>query len=153
MTASKEYEIGFGKPPKAHQFKSGQSGNPNGRPKGAKNLSTLLATELASEVLITEHGKTRKVSKLHVLVKRLVHDAINGNHKAQTTIVAEERRRETIETQATAGIEHSSQADNTTKESLLARLRLQVPPLISKSDSEFDSPIETKLSPNNEVEK
>jgi hypothetical protein len=30
---SKEYEIGYKKPPRKNQFKPGQSGNPKGRPK------------------------------------------------------------------------------------------------------------------------
>lgn len=33
----KEYEIGYGKPPKEYQFKKGQSGNKKGRPKNSKN--------------------------------------------------------------------------------------------------------------------
>ena len=32
-------EVGYGKPPKHSQFKPGQSGNPQGRPKGSRNSS------------------------------------------------------------------------------------------------------------------
>lgn len=35
-------------PPEAYKFKPGQSGNPNGRPKGSKSLSTLIR-ELENE--------------------------------------------------------------------------------------------------------
>lgn len=36
-----DYETGYGKPPKARQWRPGQSGNPNGRPKGSRNKPTL----------------------------------------------------------------------------------------------------------------
>ena len=35
-------EVGKGKPPKEHQFKPGQSGNPAGKPKGTIQLSTII---------------------------------------------------------------------------------------------------------------
>ena len=36
-TSDQEYKVGPGSPPKEYQFKPGQSGNPKGRPKGARN--------------------------------------------------------------------------------------------------------------------
>ena len=35
-----DYQVGYGKPPIETRFKSGQSGNPRGRPKGAKNKTS-----------------------------------------------------------------------------------------------------------------
>ena len=41
----KTHEVGYGKPPKAHRFKPGRSGNPRGRPKGSRNKGRLLQFE------------------------------------------------------------------------------------------------------------
>ena len=38
------------KPPVEHQFKPGQSGNPNGRPKGTRSLSTIIRDFLEQEL-------------------------------------------------------------------------------------------------------
>lgn len=41
-------EVGYQKPPEETQFKPGETGNPNGRPKGRKNLATVIR-ELEAE--------------------------------------------------------------------------------------------------------
>lgn len=41
-------KIGYCQPPAKYRFKPGQSGNPNGRPKGSKNLSSIVR-ELENE--------------------------------------------------------------------------------------------------------
>ena len=33
----RHYDVGYGKPPKKHRFRKGQSGNARGRPKGARS--------------------------------------------------------------------------------------------------------------------
>lgn len=81
------YKVTRGKPPREHQFKPGQSGNPKGRPKGSKELRTLLAEELEGKVEATVGGKRRKLSKREAIVKRLVDKALQGDHKALQTII------------------------------------------------------------------
>ena len=77
-----DYAVGFGKPPKSGQFKKGKSGNKKGRPKGARGLKTDLKAELAERVSITENGKTRKLTKQRLVVKRLITSAAKGDIRA-----------------------------------------------------------------------
>ena len=43
----RDYEVGYGKPPRHTRFTKGRSGNPRGRSPGAKNLKTLLSEALS----------------------------------------------------------------------------------------------------------
>jgi hypothetical protein len=88
-------EVGYGKPPKGAQFQRGRSGNPKGRPKGVKNLATLLEEELEAKVPVTEHGRHKKITKRRAAVKQIVNKAASGDMKAFGTILAESRLRET----------------------------------------------------------
>lgn len=78
----RHYEVGYGRPPQAAQFKPGQSGNPKGRPKGAKNLVTLFREELERPVPVTQNGRTRMMSKARVAVIQQVDKAAKGDAKA-----------------------------------------------------------------------
>ncbi len=42
--------VGYKDPPKEHQFKPGQSGNPRGKPKGSRDIKTILTELLQTEV-------------------------------------------------------------------------------------------------------
>ena len=66
------YEVGYGKPPHHTRFKTGQSGNPWGRPSGSKNLKTLVSEALNEPVIITENGRRRKITKREAIVRQVV---------------------------------------------------------------------------------
>jgi hypothetical protein len=78
---------GFGKPPDGSKFKPGKSGNPAGRPRGSKNLRTVMEKELNDLVPITENGREKRLSKGAVAIKQLVNKAAAGDMKALQTIL------------------------------------------------------------------
>lgn len=75
-------DVGYQKPPRAHRFRPGESGNPRGRPKGAKNEATLLFELLHRKVEIRENGRTRKITILEAMLHRLAEDSLKGNVKS-----------------------------------------------------------------------
>jgi len=87
MPPERDYEVGRGKPPKHAQFKKGQSGNPRGRPRGAKNLATLVGEALDQKVTITEQGRRRKISKREAIITQLVNRSASADLKATTILL------------------------------------------------------------------
>lgn len=83
-----DYAVGRGKPPKEHQFKPGQSGNPKGRPKGAKNEATILNEIINMKVAMRVDGRTRKVRFLKAMYLKVANDALKGNPKAVALILS-----------------------------------------------------------------
>jgi len=81
------YEVAYGKPPRHTRFKRGQSGNPRGRPSGAKNLSRLLNEALNEPVVVTENGGRKRISKRQATFKQLVNEAAKGNWRALKLLV------------------------------------------------------------------
>jgi len=78
-----EYEVGYGKPPKHTRFSKGSSGNPRGRPRGAKNWATLVRGAVFAQVEVRENGRPiRRISKLEAAVTQLVNKAASGNLRA-----------------------------------------------------------------------
>lgn len=76
------YKVGYRNPPKATQFKPGQSGNPRGRPKGIRPVGALLQDIIHQKVAVTEGGKTRRIPALEVMLRRLANDAMRSDQKA-----------------------------------------------------------------------
>src|SRR5438045_4542344 len=78
----RDYEVGYGKPPRHSRFTKGQSGNPRGRPPGAKNLTTLLEEALNEPVTVTDNGGRRTVSKRRAIFTQLVNRAVTADFRA-----------------------------------------------------------------------
>ena len=79
---SKNYKVGYGKPPKKNQFKPGQSGNPRGRPKKSKNTFDILKRELDSQVSLKEGEKRVLLTKKQAMLRHLINKAVQGDIKA-----------------------------------------------------------------------
>jgi hypothetical protein len=85
---SKEYAVGYRKPPKATRFKPGQSGNPKGRSKGSPNLASDLSAELGEQITVREGGQARHISKQRALIKSLMAKALQGDVRATSALLA-----------------------------------------------------------------
>ena len=78
----RDYEVGYGKPPRHTRFTKGRSGNPRGRSPGAKNLKTLLSEALNELVIVAENGGRRKVTKREAIIKQLVNQSATADWRA-----------------------------------------------------------------------
>lgn len=87
MSDQEEEKIGYRKPPTKTRFKAGQSGNPNGRPKGSVNLKTDLRSELSEKIRIREGERSLKVSKQRAMLKALVAKALKGDARAANVVL------------------------------------------------------------------
>lgn len=65
-----DYEVGYGRPPKATQFKKGISGNKRGRPKGRKNARTIAREALDRKRPVTMDGRRKKMSNMEIGIER-----------------------------------------------------------------------------------
>ncbi|EKS31803.1 DUF5681 domain-containing protein [Afipia clevelandensis] len=83
----RDQDVGYGKPPKAHQFKPGKSGNPKGRPEGAKSEATILLELLNRKVEMRQNGKIRKITILEGILSKLTEDSLRGNTKSAAFVL------------------------------------------------------------------
>ena len=83
---SRKGDVGYRRPPKHTRFKRGQSGNPKGRPRGSKNLKTLLAEELRTPITLRDGGAGRRIVKAQAVVMSLIARSLKGDSRATATI-------------------------------------------------------------------
>lgn len=76
-----------GQPPDNTKFRPGTSGNPRGRPKGSKNIRTLLMEAANDEISATIRGKTQSISKARAAVLQLATKAASGDLRAMARFI------------------------------------------------------------------
>jgi hypothetical protein len=82
MERIKRHKIGYRNPPHHTRFKKGLSGNPKGRPKGARSLGGMLSHIIRQKIAVTENGRTRRIPALEVMLRRLANDAMRSEPNA-----------------------------------------------------------------------
>ena len=79
-TFNDDYQVGYGRPPKEHQYKKGKSGNPSGKIKldlsGMNSLQRAIVKELRSKVRVK--GTGRKVSVVEATANRIISNLMQG---------------------------------------------------------------------------
>ena len=65
--------------PQEDRFRKGQSGNPNGRPKGKRNWTTTLSREYEKPVVINENGVRDKIPRSEALCRLAISKAMAGD--------------------------------------------------------------------------
>ena len=81
------YDVGYCKPPKATQFRKGQSGNPRGRRKPPKTPRDVLKQALNQKMSVRQDGVVTRMSVLELIINSLTRLAIKGETRAVAQVL------------------------------------------------------------------
>lgn len=78
--------VGYGRPPKHTIWQPGRSGNPRGRPKGRRNIATIIREQAMQLITVTVGGRRRKMPRYAALLHQQWAEAFKSNAKAWAAI-------------------------------------------------------------------
>jgi Family of unknown function (DUF5681) len=82
-----DYQVGYGRPPVEHRFKPGNRANPKGRGKKTRNRKVVVRDLLFEPVTVNEGGEVKQMPALKVVIKKLLSQALKGDHRSALTII------------------------------------------------------------------
>ena len=85
---SKDYEVGYCRPPKEYQFKPGTSGNYKGRPKKKSDFKSDLAEIIEKDVPVNINGQYVTMSTRKAVLQVLVAKALKGENTALKMLIS-----------------------------------------------------------------
>lgn len=88
MSENNDGKVGYKRPPRSSQFRPGESGNPSGKAKGTRNISTELRDILNEQITFASDGALKTMSKQRALASALVSAAISGDLRATAIVMA-----------------------------------------------------------------
>ena len=96
--------VGYKKPPRHTRFQPGQSGNPQGRPKGSRNFASAVKDLLGGKVRVVIDGSPRVVSTLEAALLRLKDKGLGGGDLRALSQIIELAKEYLKEERAEGGI-------------------------------------------------
>ena len=131
-----DYEVGYAKPPISKRFKPGISGNPSGRPRGAKNKQSNLSDERLKQIILDEAyrnvavndgGKRNSISMAEAVMRSIAVNAAKGEHRAQKMFIelldkTETSRKERADELLNIAIDYKQSWENTLEKNKLLKI-------------------------------
>ena len=80
------YEVGYGNPPKANQFRKGRTGNPRGKRSGEENIISAFKRHVLKRVKIKVGDQTRTITLAEAVILKNYDAALQKNPLAMSNI-------------------------------------------------------------------
>ena len=80
------YEVGYGKPPKANQFRRGRTGNPRGKRQGEENTISAFKRIVSKRVKINDGEKVRTITLAEAVILKNCNAAVQKDPFAMSNV-------------------------------------------------------------------
>jgi hypothetical protein len=84
--AADSTEVGYGKPPKANQFRKGRTGNPRGKRKGEENIISAFKRHVLKRVKIKDGDQIRTITLAEAVILKNYNAALQKDSFAMSNI-------------------------------------------------------------------